>query len=172
MSDVHVDNGRASRPFAARMVHRLAIPIILGWLGLAVIVAIGVPPLEQVEAENAVSLSPVAAPSFKAMEHLGQDFKETNSGALAMIVLESQQPLGDEAHKYYDHLVRELRADTKHVQSVQDFWGDPVTSKAAESADGKAVYVQVQLAGRQGGAAGDESVAAVRQLVARTPPPN
>ncbi|WP_322861322.1 RND family transporter [Mycobacterium europaeum] len=171
-SDLHMENARQSRPFIARMVHRLSIPIILGWLGIAVIVAVGVPPLEQVEAENAVSLSPVAAPSFRAMEHLGQDFKETNSGALAMIVLESQQPLGDAAHKYYNQLIHELRADKKHVQNVQDFWGDPVTSKAAESSDGKAVYVQVQLAGSQGGASGDESVAAIRQIVARTPTPN
>ncbi len=167
-----MDNRPTTRPFVARMIHRLSVPIILGWLAIAVFISIGVPSLEQVEAEHAVSLSPVDAPSFKALAHLGQDFKETNSGALAMIVLEGQQPLGDDAHHYYDHLVRELRADSKHVQNVQDFWGDPTTRGAAQSTDGKAVFVQVQLAGNQGGTAGDTSVAALRNIVKRTPPPN
>ena len=44
-----------------------------------------------------------------------------------MIVLEGQQPLGDEAHRYYDGLVRQLKDDPKHVQTVQDFWGDQLT---------------------------------------------
>lgn len=172
MSDVNLADQRVSRPpFVARLLHRLSLPIVLGWLAVAVLITIGVPSLEQVEAENSVSLTPVSAPSFKAMEHLGQDFKETNSGALAMIVLEGQKPLAEDAHKYYDNLVRQLRADTKHIQNVQDFWGDPVTAGAAQSTDGKAVYVQVQLNGNAGAPAADASVATVRAIVNRTPAP-
>ncbi|OBG76472.1 hypothetical protein A9X03_24675 [Mycobacterium sp. E1715] len=171
MSNQELDTERASRPFFARMIHRFSVPIILGWLGIAVLISIGVPSLEQVEAEHAVSLSPIGAPSFKAMERLGQDFKETNSGALAMILLESQQPLGDDAHHYYDRLVRLLEDDHKHVQHVQNFWGDPITRGAAQSQDGKAAYVQVNLNGTQGGSQGDESVAAVRKIVQRADPP-
>ena len=166
-----MDDRPTTRPFVARMIHRLSVPIILGWLAIAVLLSIGVPSLEQVEAEHSVSLSPVDAPSFTALAHLGEDFKETNSGSLAIIVLEGQQPLGDDAHHYYDHLVRELRADPTHVQNVQDFWGDPTTRGAAQSADGKAVFVQVQLAGNQGATGGDESVAALRNIVKQTPPP-
>ena len=79
-----------------------------------------------------------------------QDFKESNSDTVAMIVLEGQQPLGDDAHKYYDRLIRQLKDDPKHVQHIQNFWGDPLTAGAAQSADGKAAYVQVNLAGRPG----------------------
>jgi RND superfamily putative drug exporter len=172
MSEVNLVNEHTSRPFVARMIHRLSLPILLGWFAIAVLITIAVPSLEQVEAENAVSLTPADAPSFKAMAHLGQDFKETSSGALSMIVLEGQKPLGDDAHQYYSNIVRQLRADTKHVQNVQDFWGDPVTAGAAQSADGKAAYVQVQLNGSQGATAGDSAVAAVRNIVDRTPPPN
>ena len=43
------------RPFVARTIHRLAVPIILAWLAITVIVAIGVPALEQVEKEHSVS---------------------------------------------------------------------------------------------------------------------
>ena len=45
-----------------------------------------------------------------------------------MIVLEGQQPLGGDAHKYYDRLILQLQDDPKHVQHVQNFWGDPLTA--------------------------------------------
>lgn len=171
MSDESLGTERPARPFIARTIHRFSILIILAWLGLAVYVTVGVPPLEVVEQQHSVSLNPIDAPSFKAMARLGQDFKESNSGALAMIVLEGDQPLGHDAHQYYDELVRRLEADTKHVQHVQNFWGDPVTAAAAQSIDGKAAYVQLNLGGSQGASAGDESVAAVRSIVAGLPTP-
>ncbi|SOX53606.1 MMPL family transporter [Mycobacterium ahvazicum] len=172
MSDESIGTEQPARSFIARSIHRFSILIILGWLGLAVFFTIGVPPLEVVEQGHSVSLNPVDAPSFKAMARLGQDFKESNSGALAMIVLEGDQPLGHDAHQYYDELVRRLEADKKHVQHVQNFWGDPVTAAAAQSIDGKAAYVQLNLGGLQGASAGDESVAAVRNIVAdlKAPP--
>ncbi|MGV0696642.1 MMPL/RND family transporter [Mycobacterium paraintracellulare] len=161
----------AARSRVARIIHRLSVPIILGWLGIAVLISVAVPSLEQVSAEHAVSLSPLGAPSFKAMERLGEDFKETNTGAMAMVLLEGQQQLGDDAHTYYTRLVRQLEADHTHVQHVQDFWGDPLTRGAAQSQDGKAAYVQVNLNGNAGAAAGDESVAAVRKIVQEASPP-
>ena len=38
---------------------------------------------------------------MQAMKHMGQVFKESDSDSSAMIVLEGQQPLGDDAHQYY-----------------------------------------------------------------------
>ena len=154
------------------MVRKLSVPIILGWLALAVLVTIAVPSLEQVTKERAVSLSAKDAPSVKAMARMGEVFKESDSDSLAMVVLEGAQPLGDEAHNYYDDLIRQFRADTTHVQHVRDFWGDPLTAAGAQSADGKAAYVQLNLAGNQGEALGNESVESVRKIVERTPPPN
>ncbi|CQD13125.1 mmp14A protein [Mycobacterium lentiflavum] len=171
MSDENLGTERPARPFLARTVHRFSILIVLGWLGLAVFVTVGVPPLEVVEQQHSVSLNPADAPSFKAMLRLGQDFKESNSGALAMIVLEGDQPLGHDAHQYYDELMRRLEADKKHVQHIQNFWGDPVTAAAAQSIDGKAAYVQLNIVGGQGAAAGDESVQVVRNIVAGLPAP-
>ena len=54
---------------------------------------------------------------------MGKDFKESDSDSFAMIVLEGQQPLGDDAHDTMPDLVRELRNDPKHVEHVQDLWG-------------------------------------------------
>jgi len=171
MSDEHMGKQHTTPPFVARTIHRFPVLIILGWLAIAVIVAVGVPPLEQVEKEHSVTLSPDDAPSFKAIKRISADFKETNSDSVAMIVLEGQQPLGDEAHRFYDHLIRQLEDDPKHVQHIQNFWGDSLTAGAAQSPDGKATYVQLNLAGRPASTESNESVEAVRDIVARTPAP-
>ncbi len=67
-------------------------------------------------------MDPIAALSFEAMQRMGQLFGEAGSGAVAMIVIEGEEPLGDAAHSYYDEMVRQLKADTTHVVHVQDFW--------------------------------------------------
>lgn len=159
-------------PFMARAIRRLAVPIILVWLVLTYILMATVPPLEQVEKEHSVSMIPSDAPSFRAMQHMGKNFEEANSNSSAVIVLEGEEPLGDEAHRYYDELIRQLRADTEHVQHVQDFWGDPLTAGAAQSADGKAVYVQMSLSGEIGQAVANQSLEAVRNIVDGTTPPS
>ncbi len=159
------------KPFIARMLHAFAVPVILGWLAICVALSVFVPSLEVVGQEQSVSLSPRDAPSYKAMKRIGQVFHEGNTDSSAMIVLEGSQPLGDEAHKYYDVLIHNLRDDKKHVQHVQDFWGDPLTAAGAQSNDGKAAYVQLNLAGNQGEPLGNESVDAVRKIVAATPAP-
>ncbi|HEY2499840.1 MAG TPA: RND family transporter [Mycobacterium sp.] len=171
MSDQDVRNERPAPSRAARMIRRFSLPVILVWVAIVVVLSIGVPSLEQVEKEHSLSLNPTDAPSFKAMTRMGQDFNETNSDSVAMIVLEGQQPLGDDAHRFYDRLIRQLQDDPKHVRHIQDFWGDPVTAGAAQSADGKATYVQLDLAGRPGSTVANDSTQAVRDVVARTPAP-
>jgi RND superfamily putative drug exporter len=108
---------------------------------------------------------------MQPMTRIGQGFKEFHSNSSAMIVLEGDQALGPDAHKFYDDLIAKLRADTKHVEHVQDFWGDPLTAAGAQSADGKAANVQLYLAGNQGQSLANESVDAVRHMVATTPAP-
>ncbi len=158
-------------PFLARLIRRLSVPIILGWLAIAVVLSMSVPSLEQVEKEHAVAMNPDAAPSFQATQRMGQLFDESNSSVVAMIVVEGQQPLGDDTHRYYDELIRQLKSDTAHVQHVQDFWGDQMTQAAAQSLDGKATYVQVALTDPRQGASANQSVEAVRSIVDRTPAP-
>ena len=160
-----------ARPRVPRTIRRFAHWIILGWLAITVALTVAVPSLEQVEREHSVSLSPVDAPSYKAMTRMGELFGESNSESVAVLLIEGQENLGDEAHRFYDSLVRQLKADPDHVQHVQDFWGDPLTAGAAQSADGKAAYAQLNLVGSIGDAAGTESVRAVQRIVAGTSPP-
>ena len=67
-------------------------------------------------------------------------------------------------------LVKELQADRKHVQHVQNVWGDTLTAAGVQSWDGKVVYVQLNLAGNQGSTLGNECVKAVREIVDRSAP--
>ena len=162
---------RTEQSFVARTIRLLAVPIILGWVLIAYVLSAVVPPLEQVEREHSVSLIPEDAPSFEAIERMGRSFDEANSNSVAIIVLEGNQPLGEAAHRYYDGLIRQFRAEPQHVQHVQDFWGDPLMAGAAQSADNKAAYVQLGLAGDLGQTLSNESLAVVRDIVARSTPP-
>jgi putative drug exporter of the RND superfamily len=171
MNAADAGDGRAHQPFLAGMIRRFSIPIILAWLALVVVVSVFVPSLERVGEEHSVLLSPVDAPSMIAMKRIGEVFKESNSDSIAMVLLEGDKPLGDDAHKYYSALIRKLEEDS-HVQHIQDFWGDSLTAAGAQSPDGKAAYVQVSLAGNQGENLANKSVEAIRKIVAQMPPPS
>ncbi|MEN4474474.1 MMPL family transporter [Mycolicibacterium cosmeticum] len=160
-----------AQPRIPRFIRTFAVPIILGWIAIIAVLNTVVPQLEEVGKLRAVSMSPNDAPSMIATKHVGEVFEEYKTSSSVMIVLEGDQPLGADAHAYYDKMVQELRADTKHIQHVQDFWGDSFTAAAAQSTDNKAAYVQVYIAGDQGEALANESVAAVRKITTETPAP-
>src|ERR1700730_5928953 len=166
-----MSNHPVPRPSLAQMIRRLSVPIALFWLALAAITNAVVPQLEAVAKEQNVSLSPQDAPSLQAMKRMGKVFHEFDSDSVAMVVLEGDKPLGADAHQFYDTLVQKLSRDTKHVEHIQDFWGDPLTASGSQSADGKAAYVQVFLAGNQGGTLANQSVDAVRNIVDGTAAP-
>ncbi|MGF2951184.1 RND family transporter [Mycobacterium sp. THU-M116] len=160
-----------TRPKFMRFVRNFAVPIIIGWLLLTAGLNLLVPPIESVARNHAVTMSPQDAPAMIAAKRIGATFHESDSDSIAMIVLESDHKLGPDAHRYYDSLVHKLDADHKHVQHVQNVWGDPLTAAGVESRDGKAAYVQLNLAGDQGSTLGNESVKAVRETLDRSSPP-
>lgn len=82
------------QPFVARTLHRFAIPVILAWIGFVVVMGLTLPTLEQVSAEHSVSLNPEDAPAFIAAKRISDAFKENDSGSMAFLVLEGEQPLG------------------------------------------------------------------------------
>ena len=162
---------RSERPFVARTVRRLAVPIIICWGLLAMSTNTFVPQVEKVAEALAGPMVPTYAPSQAAMLAIGEKFQESTSTSMTMLVLEANRPLGPQDHTYYDALVRTLRADTEHVQYVMDTWGKPITAAGAQSLDGRAAYVLMRLAGDIGQMQANESVAAVRQIVADSDPP-
>ncbi|MCV7194021.1 RND family transporter [Mycolicibacterium brumae] len=155
-----------------RLIRTLALPIILGWIVIVAMLNTLVPQLEVVGKMRAVSMSPNDAPSMIAVKEVGKVFQEYDTSSSVMIVLEGDEPLGLDAHVFYDQMVRDLRADTKHVQHVQDFWGDTLTAKGAQSRDGHAAYVQVYISGDQGETLANESVETVRQIATEREKPD
>ena len=163
---------RADRPFFARTVRVLAIPIIVFWGLVAVTTNTFIPKVEDVAAELAGPMIPSYAPSQVAMLHIGEKFQESTSTSLTMVVLEADRPLDEGDHRYYDDLMQRLKQDTQHVQYVMDLWGKPITAAGAQSVDGKSTYVLLRLAGDIGQIQANQSVNAVRDIVAKdTPPP-
>ncbi len=162
---------RGHWPYLPHAIRIFAIPIILGWVVVTVLVNILVPSLEVVGEAHSAPMTPLDAPSMKAMMRLGHNFHEFDSNSTVMIVLEGQQPLGADAHHYYDKLIADLRKDRAHIQHIQDFWGDRLTAAGAQSADAKAAYVQVNLAGNQGTTLANNSVDAVRKVIDENKPP-
>ncbi|MFV8048175.1 RND family transporter [Mycobacterium sp. 48b] len=156
----HTDHGGI-----AKWIRRLSVPIIIGWIAVIALLNVIVPQLEEVGKMRSVSMTPDDAPSMIAMKRVGEVFQEFKSNSSVMVVLEGDQPLGDDSHKYYDEIIAKLKADTKHIEHVQDFWGDPLTASGAQSSDGKSAYVQVYTAGNQGEALANESVEATQKIV-------
>ncbi|OCB33506.1 hypothetical protein A5675_20225 [Mycobacterium malmoense] len=156
---------RGHRPYLPHSIRIFAVPIILAWVFVTVLVNVIVPTLEKVGEAHSAPMTPLDAPSMKAMMRLGHNFHEFDSNSTVMIVLEGQQPLGQAAHQYYDKLIRDLRKDPQHIQHIQDFWGDRLTAAGAQSADAKGAYVMINLAGNQGTTLANESVDAVRKVI-------
>jgi putative drug exporter of the RND superfamily len=168
MSDAH---SLPRRPLVPRIMRVLSLPVILFWVLVAAGLGVLSPSLDDVASKHAVSMSPQGAPAFQAMMNIGHVFNQFDSDSSAMVVLEGQDKLGDDAHQYYNQIVAKLTADKKHVENVQDFWSDPLTAAGSQSPDGKAAYVQVFLVGAQGTSPSHESVAAVRDIVSSVPAP-
>jgi putative drug exporter of the RND superfamily len=171
MTDTATVTSHKKRPVIAHSLRILAVPIVLFWIAVAVGVNVIAPQLEVVGELHSAPMAPEDAPSMQAMKRMGANFKEFNSNSTVMIVVEGQQPLGPDAHRYYDEIIRKLRQDPEHIQHLQDFWGDTLTAAGAQSPDGKASYVMLNLAGEQGQTLANEGVQAVRKVIADTKAP-
>ncbi len=169
MSDQTQTQTRRAR--IPRFLRLFCVPVLLAWLVLTAVVNVVVPQLEAVGEANSTSLTPDDAPSLHATKLVGELFGEYDSNSSAMIVLEGDKPLGAEAHQYFDGLIADLEKDKTHIQHIQDLWSDPLTSSGSQSADNLSAYVQLYIAGNQGETLANESVQAVKDIVARHPPP-
>src|SRR5690349_16863195 len=160
------------RPRIARLLRVLAIPIVIFWILVAVVTNVFVPSLDDTTAANAGPLVARDAPSAQAAIIQGNDFKESDFTSVAVVLLQTHdRKLGEQDHQYYNDLVRRLLDDTKHVASVQDLWGKPVTMSGSQSADAEATTLTVRPVGDLGSAPANESIDEIRKIVADVPKP-
>jgi RND superfamily putative drug exporter len=94
------------RPLFPHTIRLFAVPIILFWVFVAVVVNVVAPQLETVGELHSAPMAPEDAPSMKAMKLMGGNFHEFDSNSTIMIVIEGQQPLGPDAHDYYNEIIR------------------------------------------------------------------
>ncbi|MGA9360441.1 MAG: RND family transporter [Mycobacterium sp.] len=172
--DTHVrDAERVNPPRVAKLLRTLAIPIVVFWLLAAVVTNVFVPSIEKNTAANAESEVPRDAPSSQAAIFQGRAFHESDFTSAAVILLETHgRKLGEQDHRYYDELVRRLQQDKKHVQSLLNLWGKPVTMSGQQSADGEAATLTVRPTGDLGDASSNHSINAIRDIVAKVPKPS
>ena len=160
------------RPRLAKLLRVLAIPIIVVWVLLAVVLNVFVPSLDDTTASNAGPLVARDAPSAQAAIIQGNDFKESDFTSVAVLLLQTNDRKLDEGdHQYYNEVVRRLLDDTKHVASVQDLWGEPVTMSGSQSADAEATTLTIRPVGDLGSAPANESIDEIRKIVAQVQKP-
>ncbi|WJR34805.1 RND family transporter [Mycobacteroides immunogenum] len=155
------------RPFFAKVLRVLAIPIVIIWILAAVGVTVFIPSLEQANEENAQAMVPRDTPSSQATLMQGEAFHETEFTGAGVIVFETKgRKLGDQDRQYYNELVSRLRADTEHVQGLLDLWGERVTMSGQQSADAEAATLTVWPAGDLADAQSATAIEAIRDIVA------
>ena len=108
------------------------------WLGIIFLLSVTVPPLDQVAEQRQVSLSPKDAPSVQAMEVTGKKFKESDSDNFAMLVLESDTKLGDDAHRYYDSIIKQLWSTRRTSRTCRTFGAIRLPRRAPRVLNAKA----------------------------------
>ena len=167
------DAEQVNRPRAAKLLRVLAIPIIVFWVLVGLVTNVFVPSLDETTSANAGPLVGRDAPSSQAAVLTGNDYKESNFTSVAVLLLQTKgRKLNEGDHQYYNELVHRLLQDTEHVQSVQDLWGKPVTMSGAQSADAEAATLTIRPTGDLGSAPANESVDAIRKIVAKQPKPS
>ncbi|MFV8316605.1 MMPL family transporter [Mycobacterium sp. 23] len=138
--------------------------VVLAWVAVAV--AANVITLAMAGTSSPPSDGPIAT----ANSHIAQAFPGTGTDAIAYLVLDGRDPLGDADRQYYDDAVRALRGDTAHVGSVLDWWSDPLMAPLGTSPDGRTGSAVIWLRGQAGTAKAAESLDAARSLVRKLPP--
>jgi RND superfamily putative drug exporter len=139
--------------------------MIAGWLLFVVVVNVLVPQLEVVVSRDSTPFVPESAPSLRAVKAMDDTFGNGRSRAFIVVVAERGSGLTAADRRYATDLAARLARDTKDVTYVQDL-SQPQLRKALTSADGKAIYFQVGVAGYTGAPTSVSQVEAVRTAAA------
>ncbi len=112
------------------------------------------------------------SPSLQAFKRIGKVFQEFDSDSAAMVVLEGDQPLGADAHQYYDELVKRFDDGHQARPARAGLLGRPADRRGlAELPTARPPTSRCSSSGNQGEALSLESVDALRDIVAKTPAP-
>jgi putative drug exporter of the RND superfamily len=120
--------------------------MIAGWLALAAVLAVAVPPLTKVVEGQTVQ--PLPPKAMAATEQMAKDFGESAQNILIVVLTDQRglQPAPQTAKDdTYRKLAAALRGDTDDVSGVRDVFTTPALRPLMVSADNKATYLAVTL---------------------------
>lgn len=144
--------------------------VVAAWVAAAVIANLLLTFTQAEPHDTSPALLPQDAKTAAATSRIAQAFPGTGSNAIAYLVVEGGSTLEPQDQPYYDAAVGALRADTRHVVSVLDWWSDPVTAPLGTSPDGRSATAMVWLRGEAGTTQAAESLDAVRSVLRQLPP--
>ncbi|MDT5326691.1 MAG: putative drug exporter of the superfamily, partial [Mycobacterium sp.] len=155
-------------PVLGRFIVRHPLMVIAAWLALAIALFLAFPPLPVVATQKPPAFLPSDSPVLVSSNEMKQAFHEASSDNLAVVILSNENKLTPADDGTYQKLVENLRADTTHVVSTQDFVHIPELRQALTSTDSKAWQLPVNLAGVTGTAEGQSAYRNVVKIVKDT----
>ncbi|WP_158016057.1 MMPL family transporter [Mycobacterium basiliense] len=144
--------------------------VIAAWIAVAVIANSLVALTPGASGNTSSALLPQDARNSTATKRIAEAFPGTGTNAIAYLMLDGRDALGPADQQYYDAAVSALRADTRHVGSVLDWWADPLTAPLGTGPDDRSAIAVVWLVGQAGTDQARESLAAARTVVRDLPP--
>ena len=132
-----------------------------------------VPSLDDVTADNAGPLVARDAPSAQAAIHQGNDFDESNYTSVAVLLLETEgRKLGEQDHQYYNEVVRRLLDDTRARGVGSGPVGQAGHHVGVTERRRRGHHADVRPVGDLGSSEANQSIAAIRDIVAKVPKPD
>ncbi len=147
----------AGLPALGRIIVRHPWLVIAGWLALVATLLLGVTPLAVVAQQKPPGLLPEGSSVLAAINSMQDAFHESGAGNGAIVVLTNENGLTKRDEQTYRVLVDTLRADTKSVTGLQDFFSTPELRSVMTSQDLKGWQLPVSLSGTMGEAGGQEA---------------
>src|SRR4029078_9953153 len=144
-------------PALGRTIVRHPLLMIAGWLALVATLLLTVPPLMVVAQQKPPGILPQGSSVLAAVNAMQDAFHESGTGNGAIVVLTNESGLTKRDEQTYKSLVDALKADTKDVTGVQDFFTTPEIRPVMPSQDLKAWQLPVSLSGTMGEAGGQEA---------------
>lgn len=156
----------------ARLLYRFALLIVGVWAFAAVAGNSLAPPLERVVADLDQPFLPAGTATSLAVQRSAAAFSQAPTDNVGYLVLARDGQLTDQDRTFYDQLVVALRADTRHVYEVTDWWRMPAAADTAVSRDRHVVTATLRLDGMTGSTEAIDSITAARTIVAGLHPPD
>ncbi|MDC9016415.1 MMPL family transporter [Mycobacterium marinum] len=151
---------------SSRLVNFL---IVAAWIAVAVIANLAVVLAPGKSSDAGSALLSQDSMASAASSRIGQAFPGTGTNAVAYLVVDGPDTLGPADQSYYDAAVNALRADSRHIGSVLDWWSDPLTVPLGTGSDGHSAMAMVWLVGQAGSTQARESLQAAQSVVHNLP---